>query len=221
MYKCDKCNYETHDSGNFSRHKKSKKHIQNAQQITNMNVNKKYAINMQPICNQIKSDEAKFECKYCGNIFKHHQSMYKHMKYRCTDKNEINDLKKQNEKLMDIVQKQTNTAESNAETIKKSMNVLSFVTKQYPDAPPIEELEYDKFNKITKCLMYDRKSKKKINRTIEEIILFHFKNDTLSETLGKTIVEEYKKDNPNDQSMWPRQYSHLFKCEYFLCEKVL
>ena len=162
-----------------------------------MEVNKKYATKMQPICNQIKSDDVKFECKYCGNVFKHHQSMYKHMKYRCTDKNNVNDLKQQNEKLMNIVESQSKLAVNNSnfvpsETIKKSVNVLSFVTKQYPNAP-----------------------------AIEEIILFYFKNNNLPEILGKAIVEEYKKDDPEDQSMWPRQYSHLFKCEYFLCEKVL
>jgi hypothetical protein len=168
-----------------------------------------YAAVMQPLCSQEISDEVNFECKYCEKKFKHHQSMYKHMKYRCHEKNDMNELKKQNEKLMNIVEKQTNTVESNAETIKKSMNVLSFVTRQYPNAPPIEELEYDKFNKITKCLMYDNKTKKKTRHSIEEIILFHYKNDNLCKVLGKAIVEEYKKKDPEDQSMWSSDVSRL------------
>jgi hypothetical protein len=118
-------------------------------------------------------------------------------------------LEKQNEKLINIVEKQTKTVENNSETIKKSMNVLSFVTKQYPNAPAIEELEYDKFNKITKTLMYDNKNKKKTNHSLEEIILFYFKNNNLPEILGKAIVEEYKKENPKNQSMWSSDVSRL------------
>ena len=57
--------------------------------------------------------------------------------------------------------------------------------------------------------MYDKKSKKKMNYSVEKIILFHFKNDTLSKTLGKAIVEEYKKDDLEDQSMWSSDVSRL------------
>ena len=212
-YYCEKCNYETHDSGNFSHHKQSKKHVHNDQQNIFKTYNKKCESDMNPICIQQKSRQVElFECKYCGETFKHHQNMYRHMKYRCQEKsekdNKIKLLEEQNEKLMDIVQKQSNAAENNSETIKKSMNVLSFVTKQYPNAPAIEELEYDKFNKITKSLMYD-KNKKKSNHSIEEIILFYFKKNKLAEILGKAIVEEYTKVDPYDQSMWASDISRL------------
>jgi hypothetical protein len=216
MYKCELCNYETHDSGNFSHHKKSKKHLQNAQIIKHNNNAKKYESSRDPVRiqpNQFGNTKALYTCQYCDQSFKHKTNLYRHQKHRCEVMIETKDvqievveLKKQNQTLMDIVKKQTNTAESNAETIKKSMNVLSFVTKQYPNAPPIEELEYDKFNKITKCLMYDEKSKKKIKYSLEEIIIFYFKNNNLPEVLGKAIVEEYKKDDPEDQSMWTRHY---------------
>jgi hypothetical protein len=147
--------------------------------------------------------------------------MYRHKRKYCEynkicSDNTVNILEKQNEilekknqELIDIVKSQSKSVENNSETIKKSMSALSYVAKQYPNAPPIEELEYDKFNQITKCLMYDKKSKKKINYSIEEIILFYFKNDKLPEILGKAIVEEYKKDNPNNQSMWASDVSRL------------
>jgi hypothetical protein len=229
-YICNECNYETCDKSHFDRHKNTKKHVQNAQNMTKQI----YKIIGKPKVNQkltgskpkIVATSTEKSCKLCGNIFSCKQSLSRHINHRCklktnepvvkkleimidTLEKQNQTLGKQNEKLMNIVEKQTNTAENNSETIKKSINVLSFVTKQYPNAPPIEELEYDKFNKITKCLMYDRKNKKKIKRPLEEIILFHFKNDDLCKVLGKAIVEEYKKDDPEDQSMWASDVSRL------------
>ena len=220
MYECKSCNYETHDSGNFTRHKNTKKHMQNVQK---QNISIICKPGCQPIVSQIKDympAKKQYVCPNCFEIFVHRQSLHKHIKFRCYEvaksteeksilKETIDKLEKQNQALMNIVQNQSKSVENNSETIKKSMNVLSFVSKQYPNAPAIEELEYDKFNKLTKCLMYDTKSKKKIGRTLEEIILFYFKNDNLPEILGKAIVEEYKKDNPNDQSMWASDVSRL------------
>jgi hypothetical protein len=191
MYKCELCNYETRDSGNFSHHKKSKKHVQNVDKNTKIkNKNIRDSVRdpvRDPIEIQLsasKNTNDLYTCQYCDQKFKHKTNLYRHQKHRCeviTGTKDVQtenlELKKQNEKLIDIVQKQTNTVESNAETIKKSMNVLSFVTKQYPNAPPIEELEYDKFNKITKCLMYDNKTKKKTKHPLEDRTLFACANN--------------------------------------------
>jgi hypothetical protein len=57
--------------------------------------------------------------------------------------------------------------------------------------------------------MYDSKNKKRTNYSLEEIILFYFERNTLPEILGKAIVEEYKKDDPEDQSMWASDVSRL------------
>jgi hypothetical protein len=213
------CNYETRDPSNFIKHKNTKKHEHNARQPNIKSDNKKYESSRDPVKiqpNQFENTKALYTCQYCEQSFKHKTNLYRHQKYRCEIRIETKDvqienveLKKQNETLMDIVKKQTNTAENNSEAIKKSMNVLSFVTKQYPNAPPIEELEYNKFNKITKCLMYDNKNKKKTNYSMEEIILFYFERNKLAEILGKAIVEEYKKDDPEDQSMWSSDVSRL------------
>ena len=39
--------------------------------------------------------------------------------------------------------------------------------------------------------------------------MFYFERNNLPEILGKAIVEEYKKDDPNDQSMWSSDVSRL------------
>ncbi len=220
MHKCELCNYETYDSGNFTRHKNTKKHVQNDQKSYIQRDIKKHGSNRDPIeihSNHLENTKTLYTCQYCEQTFKHKTNLYRHQKHRCEMRIEtINEMKenmtkleKQNQELIDIVKSQSKSAECNAETIKKSVSALSYVTKQYPNAPPIEELEYDKFNKITKCLIYDKKSKKKINYSIEEVILFYFKNDKLPEILGKAIVEEYKKNDPCDQSMWASDVSRL------------
>ena len=209
-YICNICNYETSDKSNFIKHNNTKKHVHNAQIV---NTNKITEIS------EHKSEQ--FLCNKCDKTFTTKTSMYRHKREYCEyNKNEssedksilketIDKLEKQNQTLMDIVQSQSKSVENNSETIKKSMNVLSFVTKQYPNAPPIEELEYDKFNKMTKFLMYDNKNKKKTNYSLEQIILFYFERNNLPEILGKAIVKEYKKDNPEDQSMWASDVSRL------------
>lgn len=44
---------------------------------------------------------------------------------------------------------------------------------------------------------------------IGEIITYHFRRGSLHEYIGKIIIEEYKKDNPRDQSIWNSDTSRL------------
>jgi hypothetical protein len=228
-YNCLTCNYETYDFGNFSRHKNSKKHKNNESKI---DIN---AAEMQPAFNQSaagcdikKSDNVSvcfnksneqnsysfaFICDHCGSKFKHHQSMYRHVKYRCQLKNDDTSkvklleeknktLEKQNEKLINI-------ATDNAGVAKKSMSVMSYALTHFNDAPPIKLLEDDQFNKISNLLMYDDNGKKKTEKSIEEVILFHHKQGTLSRILGELIVKVYKKNNPKNQSTWSSDVARL------------
>ena len=61
---------------------------------------------MNPICIQQESEQVEnFECDYCRSTFKHHQNMYRYMKYCCKEKsNNGTKIKilEQNQELMDI-----------------------------------------------------------------------------------------------------------------------
>ncbi len=144
--------------------------------------------------------------------------MYRHMKYRCKEKDKSNDkikiLEEQNKKLIDAIENQSritkNTAEvakTNSNIAKKSMNALSFALNNYNDSPPIGLLEDDKFDKMTEYLIYDNNGNKKTDRSVEEIIIFHHRKGTLVKVLGELITNEYKKKDPNKQSIWTRQNS--------------
>ena len=218
-YNCDVCKYESYDFGNFTRHKQSKKHLKNmTQNVINATLVQQTS-NTQ--ASMIKHDEkcennAVFSCDFCQKTFTHHQSMYRHMKYHCKNKgniteneklmseiiNEKNLLKEQNKKLLDL-------ATSNANVAKKSMSAMSFALKHYEDAHPIKLLEDDKFDKMSQLLMYDSKGKRKTERSIEDVILYHHKQNTLHGILGDLIVKIYKKSNPKKQSAWSSDVARL------------
>jgi hypothetical protein len=218
---CGACNYETHDLSHFNRHKKSIKHLKNESKSDTS------ATFMQHSCNiyatqkntekEIECDEG-YVCDFCFKNFKYHQSMYRHMKYHCKSKNasnnelidkineitiEKNNLKKENNKLL-------NLATDNAIVAKKSMSVMGYALKNYNNAPPIKLLEDDKVNNVlSKLLIYDDNGKKRTEKSIEEVILFHHKQSTLSKILGDLIVRIYKKSDPSKQSLWSSDVTRL------------
>ena len=71
-YVCEYCNFHSIRRTNYDRHLLSQKHIKN--------------IENKPFIQEI------YDCKYCGKIYKHKQSVLKHIKYTC-NKNKDEDLK--------------------------------------------------------------------------------------------------------------------------------
>jgi hypothetical protein len=215
-YNCDVCKYESYDFGNFSRHKQSKKHLKNeSQNVTNATLTQQTR-NVQISINEKCGNNSAFSCDFCQKTFTHHQSMYRHMKYHCKNKgniteneklmseivNEKNLLKEQNKKLLDL-------ATTNANVAKKSISAMSFALKHYDDAPPIKLLEDEQFDKMSQLLMYDSKGKRKTERSIEDVILYHHKQNTLHGILGDLIVKIYKKSDPKKQSAWSSDVARL------------
>ena len=107
-YKCEICNYETNDSGNFTRHKKTQKHIKLSLQksiTNNENDSKKYHELSQVIPklsevipNEITKNDSKFFCPDCKLIFSHKSNLSRHKK-KCKIKNDFNELSKLKTKL--------------------------------------------------------------------------------------------------------------------------
>jgi len=99
-FTCDCCNYSTNIKSNFSKHIKSKKHILIHTKITpilsehpNAKDKKKGHPKVNPKSTQSQPDTTTpYFCKYCNQVFKFKQSMYRHIKYTCT-KNKDEDLK--------------------------------------------------------------------------------------------------------------------------------
>ena len=107
-YKCDPCNYVSHDLSNFIRHKKSKKHQNNEKRTIKINSERPIE---DPPETQYKNSNNEIDlnaCQFCCQTFKHKTHLYRHQKYRCViridnenkDK-EIEELKNQNKKLIE------------------------------------------------------------------------------------------------------------------------
>ena len=97
---CEKCNYYTTRRDNYNRHLESQKH-QIPQKKTTQKQHKPQKITAQ------KQHNEDFVCKYCNCVFKHPQSLYRHIKYYCR-KNKDEDLKEL-VRLMNLQLEQQNT----------------------------------------------------------------------------------------------------------------
>jgi hypothetical protein len=93
-YYCSFCNYKTENSGNFSHHKKSKKHLQLSiqKEISEpklADISSKLVQNSTELAvkaNTNYSQELTLECPYCKIIIKHKSSFSRHKKL-CSEKN--------------------------------------------------------------------------------------------------------------------------------------
>ncbi len=102
-YYCNFCIYKTDDSGNFYRHKKTKKHILlSNQKATNDVISNE---RLEEISNKLldvennlasiskKIIKENFICQICKTEFKHNSSLSRHRKY-CLKKDEDDRIKK-------------------------------------------------------------------------------------------------------------------------------
>jgi hypothetical protein len=98
MYICELCNYQTEYSGNFSNHKKTKKHqlqVSSKNSIANKKTIAEYQKGIKLVSNEyqnsikddtienkktIVQDSSEFQCENCGNSFKHKNNYYRHRK---------------------------------------------------------------------------------------------------------------------------------------------
>ena len=118
-YNCICCDFRTNLKTNYTRHLKTKKHLQSTK--SQQKVNKKSTMS-QHLVNI-------FLCKYCSKNFTTKQSMYRHIKYTCK-KNKDEDLqelvKLMNEKIQSI---ETQIIEKDREIDKRDKLIQKLSTK--------------------------------------------------------------------------------------------
>jgi hypothetical protein len=163
-------------------------------------------------------------CDGCGAIFQQRQSLWRHKKSRCQNDIVISDtesvdktdlilrvrqLEEQNEKLLNVVSKNADILDKNAEanvinakSTKKSMSMMSHAMKHFANAPPIKMLEG---KQALKLLTYDNKTK----YSSEDLIIYHYNAGTLQKYLGDMLVKEYKMKKAEKQSIWTTDASRL------------
>ena len=115
IHSCVSCNFCTNLLYNYNRHCQTKRHIKTIE--SQPKVNRKTP-KSHPKVNRLPEERSIFVCKYCDQDFSCKQSMYRHIKYRCT-KNKDEDLKElvrlmnlkleQKDKEIDLYSKQLET----------------------------------------------------------------------------------------------------------------
>jgi hypothetical protein len=234
-YKCSICDYLTNDSGNYSRHKKTKKHIElTSKKTTSMSkkikVSSKIATDSMKLVDKANLDDSinsPLICPYCKISIKHKSSFSRHKK-NCKDTDLVNELKlkleiseKEKEILSRIEKEKTellNNFMVNANNIINNAQNNTKTTTEAIKAVSISALKYanDKFkdapallpleNFNINNLSFDNENDKK---QLIEILVYNAKQNSLDKLLGDHIVKEYKKDDPKDQSFHTTDCSRL------------
>jgi hypothetical protein len=93
--------------------------------------------------------------------------------------------------------------------VSETMNTVNFIINNLTSAPPIDK------NMDYKRIIYDNNTKDKIE-VIDEIV-HHYRHKTLVKYIGDIIVKCYKKEDPNEQSIWN---SDIARKNYLLREII-
>lgn len=142
-YFCKYCNYLTDDSGNFSHHKKSKKHLKNLDIIALNKTNKK--INVSKILKNTGTVENTentkiYSCELCNKNYQTRSGLFKHKK-TCNDSN----IPKKDKISIKELQIKLEFSEKEKEMFKKfekeKTDLLNTLLKL-----PFNELDITKFN---------------------------------------------------------------------------
>ncbi len=189
MYKCKPCKQEFAKSGNFSRHKKSLKHIENTEKY------EKKSTQIKNMHAKLKDEKKQQEIDTLKKIMKEKESYYMNVingKDKIIDIMQTNDdfMKTHSGKLTDVIKNQ-------AEANKKSMSAFKYITRTYNKTPALTQLNE---KEIAGMLPYKPSGKGK--HKFEQLVVRSEVENILFEYIGGLIVDKYKSDNPDNQPIW-------------------
>jgi len=150
-------------------------------------------------------------CDNCGKIFAHHSSLSRHKLHRCKGKNkqktdiellkeEITELKEQLEKQKIQQEKLDTKLKETEKPTQVNISVRNYIQKNYSMAPILTQLpDYSVIEEDIEEFSY--------------VLVENYKKKILYKYLGDFIIKYYKKEDPNDQSIWNSDTSRL---KYFI-----
>ena len=171
VYYCELCRFYTDNKSKYERHLATKKH--------DTNINSKSKVSQKGQISKSKvSHPYEYECKYCGKIYKHKQSVNNHIKYSCKQ-NKDEDVK-------ELVRLMNLQLEQKDNILTEQNNEIKILSKQmYKQSKQIERLmEKLKVTNIT-------------NNTItniqNNIQLLSYKDTDISHLTAKDYISSLKK----------------------------
>jgi hypothetical protein len=99
------------------------------------------------------------------------------------------------------------TAEKSVDVVDKSMHMLKYANKHFPDAPPLKKLnKKEAYN----MLGYDNpKNLEKDNEEYVKTVLANYENKNIANFFGDLIVNYYKEDDVKDVRFWSADVARL------------
>ncbi|ARF10030.1 hypothetical protein Indivirus_9_7 [Indivirus ILV1] len=214
-YECIFCNFLTSKKTDYNRHIQTKRHLEKVALETNSealaahehltSISQKNNTDIQLIfvknqkselISEIKDNKNIHQCIHCGNYFSRASSLTNHKKI-CPEieLNEIEKLKKENALLM----QQNNTFHELIKnlTTPQTVNNITFVVNNYPDAPALEKLP-------TYTHLLEAKK-----MTLIDVVIMYYNDKKLDKFVGDFIIKSYKKNNAKDQSIWSSDIARL------------
>ncbi|ARF09564.1 hypothetical protein Indivirus_1_187 [Indivirus ILV1] len=204
-YECVFCCFSSNRKTEYSRHIKTKKHIEKVEEPNNECI--KRALNVHKMC--IEKNTQK--CPFCDNIYSSSSTLSRHKK-ACSAKkelikyNEIENLKKENERIQkeakekeEILKQQLSTYEQLLKSMVSSqtVNYYNHIVQNYPNAPALKCQE-----------SYTNLLESKSMTLVDVISMYHYDNKLVS-FIGDYITKIYAREEPKNQSIWSTDISRL------------
>lgn len=195
IYDCNKCNFTTNKTSTWYSHLKSKKHLKfdlnDENEIKNILTNQnnftlqkeidslkeKITFKEKLIEEKVENYNKLLEAK--DKLIQEKENSLINIKEQYVD--HIKTLKKENEFQKELINE-------TGGIIKESMNTMSFVIKNYKDAPSLEKCDYSIFFINKEKFIKD--------------MAYYNKNNIIEQQLGNIIISKHKKQNPEQQSIW-------------------
>jgi len=227
-YECKLCIYSTNDQSNYKKHEKSARHTKKIEESSKRNIEepKGTSIGTKRNVEEPTTTGKEHKCKMCNKIYSTTGSLARHKKI-CPDKDKQETEKDKRIKELEQLAQEIETKnikekykelekekriweeerrvylrliEGAGVLANKSMSTLSYIIANYNTAPKLDKV--DNYGMIE----YDNKNKK-IN--LYDMIFTHQNKNTLHKYLGEFLVSMYKKENPEEQSVWVSDASRL------------
>ncbi|ARF09881.1 zinc finger protein [Indivirus ILV1] len=205
-YHCEICVFSTVNKTDYSRHNKTKKHLEKV----------KYATITQPELVQISEKiivTPQYECEFCHVKFTRLSNLSRHKKI-CINANIININNNHMKEKVESLETQLKEARKQIDTYESLLksaltphiiNNFTYISNNYPNTPALESQK-----------SYNNLLEAKTMTLIEVITMYHDKK-RMPNFIGDYIIKMYKKEDANEQSMWSSDISRL---TYIIRESV-
>ena len=171
VYYCELCRFYTDNKCKYERHLKTIKHD------TNIKSKSKVSQKGQKSKSKV-SQKQEYECKYCGKIYKHKQSVNNHIKYRCKQ-NKDEDLK-------ELVRLMNLQLEQKDNILNKQNNEIKTLSKQM-------EKQTKQIEKLMDKLKVTNITNNTITNIQNNIQLLSYKDTDVSHLTAKDYISSLKK----------------------------